>query len=456
MRILLVHHDSPTLLALAQSLRERDIVVAIANDAAMATERAQVGEYDVVLVSRTLAEATDQGLGVIDALALELPSPPPVVVLAAPEAEPSPSEVHETDFEAILAKLAEIGPTQAERASIAPASFTMKRTPIASLLLAFADEKRSGTLVVGSPRGRAVACLQDGQLVDVLFGKHQGEKALARLVATKDGNTQFSPGDPGVLPRFEVPTQALVSRAIERAEAFSMLTARFDAPIESVYYMQSASFAEGDDRGLASKILDRLRGPSSLGQLVDELLPPDVEILGAVVALEATGHVRRVGGDVGERAPLASHDEVQQLRASAASARGHGYQGLGRIVLAAAPSRMGGLSQALLGIVEAVSPDKPAPLLPLPHTMAELRIGEGVAIDVVALPLVPAYAPLWPLAVAGAHAIIAIDEPHDALAEACASAARSLHAARALVPSFDATRPQHVAALLRAALEIGN
>lgn len=455
MRILLVHHDSPTLLGLSQVLREREIVVAIAHNAAMATERASLGEYDVVLVSRVLAEATDQGLGVIDALALELPSPPPVIVLATPGTEASPSEVHEGDIDGMLTKLGELAPVERERTSLMPASFTMKRTPIASLLLAFADEKRSGTLTVTTAKGRAVACVSEGQLVDVLFGKHQGEKALARLVAAKDGNTQFSPGDPGVLARLDTPTQALVARASERAEAFAMLAARFDVPIEGVYYMQSANFTEGDDRGLASRILDRLRGPMSLGQLVDELGPPDVEILGAVVALEATGHVRRVDGDVGERAPIASHEEVQQLRASASKARGHGYAGLGRIVIAAAPSRLAGLSQALLGIVEAVAPDDPNPTLPLPHTMAELRLGEGVAVDVVALPLVPAYAPLWPLAVAGAHAVVTLDDSHEALEEACASTARHLHSARTLVTSFDPTRPQDVAALLRAALEIG-
>ena len=52
----------------------------------------------------------------------------------------------------------------------------------------------------------------------------------------------------------------------------------------------------------------------------------------ASTKLSEERHVRRVDGDVGERAPIASHEEVQQLRASASKARGHGYAGLGRIV----------------------------------------------------------------------------------------------------------------------------
>ena len=72
MRILLVHQDTRVLLALSQALRGGNVTVAIASNAAMATERAGIGEYDAVLVSRMLAEATHDGLGVIDALALEL------------------------------------------------------------------------------------------------------------------------------------------------------------------------------------------------------------------------------------------------------------------------------------------------------------------------------------------------------------------------------------------------
>ena len=456
MRILLVHENSATLLLLSHALREREVVVAIASNASMATERAGLGEYDAVLVSRVLAEATNDGLGVIDALALELASPPPVVVLASPGTEASPSEVYETEPDAILAKLLELAPVTRARSSHMPSSFTARRTPIAALLTAFADEKRSGILSVTTSRGRAIACLADGQLVDVLFGRHQGEKALARLVAVSDGNTEFSPGVPGVLARLDQPTETLVSHACERAEAFAMLTARFDAPLESVHYMQTASFTEGDDRGLASRILDRLRGPSSLAQLVDDLALPDVEILGAVVALEATGHVQRVGEDGhGERAPLAPHADIQQLRAAAGKARGRGYFGLARIVLAGTPSRLSNVAQVLLGIVEAVSPDDPPPALPLPHPMAELRLGEGVAVDVVGLPLVPAYAPLWSFAVSGAHAVVTLDESHHALEEACASTARNVHSARTLVPGFDPTKPRDLAALLRAALEIG-
>lgn len=456
MRILLVHQDTRVLLALSQALRGGNVTVAIASNAAMATERAGIGEYDAVLVSRMLAEATHDGLGVIDALALELASPPPIVVLATPGTEPSPSEVHEDDARGILAKLAELPVAERARSSLAPSSFSARRTPIAALLMAFADEGRSGTLTVTTPSGRAIACLLEGRLVDVLFGRHQGEKALARLVALKDGNTEFSPGDPGVLARLDQPTIALVARAGERAEAFGMLTARFDVPLESVYYMQSASFTEGDDRGLASRILDRLRGPASLAHLIDDLAPPDVEILGALVALEATGHVRRVGtGGLDERAPLASHEDIQQLRAAASKARGRGYTGLARIVIAGTPSKLAALSQVLLGIVEAVAPDEPPPALPLPHPLAELRLGEGVAVEILGLPLVPAYAPLWTFAVSGAHAVIALESSHEALEEACASTARNVHSARSLMPSFDPSRPPDVAALLRAALEIG-
>lgn len=456
MRVLLVHEDANRLSRIAQALREMGLSVAVASTPPMATERAAIGEYDAVLVSRELAEVTEDGLGVIDALALELPQPPPVIVLVSSEHDPSPSETLETDTGAIVSRVSELQPARRERSSLMPTTFTTRKTPIAELLLAFADEKRSGTLTVTSSTVRAVACLREGKLVDVLHGRQQGEKALARVVSVRDANTQFTPGEPDVLARLDDPTTVLVARARERAEALAMLAERLPDTFDRIHYVQSASFTEGDDRGLATKILDRLRGPSSLAILLDELPQPDAEVLGAVLTLESTGHVRRVDSSH-ERAPLAPVDELQQLRASASKGPFSGFGGLTRIVLAGAPHRLSIAAQAMLGIAETVSPDEPIPALPLPHSVAELRLGEGVAVDIVGLPLVPAYAPLWPLAVAGAHAIVTLDDAsHETLEDVCRSAARHVHSARALVPAFDVSRAPDLAALFRAALELGS
>ena len=49
-------------------------------------------------------------------------------------------------------------------------------------------------------------------------------------------------------------------------------------------------------------------------------------------------------------------------------------------------------------------------MLVAPYPLARLSLADDVTLDLVALPLVPAYAPLWPLYLAGAHALIVLDE----------------------------------------------
>jgi hypothetical protein len=49
-------------------------------------------------------------------------------------------------------------------------------------------------------------------------------------------------------------------------------------------------------------------------------------------------------------------------------------------------------------------------MLVAPYPLARLSFAPDVTLDVVALPLVAAYAPLWPLYIAGAHAVIVLDE----------------------------------------------
>ena len=57
---------------------------------------------------------------------------------------------------------------------------------------------------------------------------------------------------------------------------------------------------------------------------------------------------------------------------------------------------------SVLSLADAFPPQEPTPSVPVPYVLATIRLGDGVELDIVALPLVPVYAPLWPMALAGA------------------------------------------------------
>ena len=77
-----------------------------------------------------------------------------------------------------------------------------------------------------------------------------------------------------------------------------------------------------------------------------------------------------------------------------------------------------------------------------------------MTLDIVALPLVPAYAPLWPMALAGASVVVRLDEAAAApLAEACTSVALPVLDARGIFGTLDESSAVQIASLIKTALD---
>ncbi|HMI94362.1 MAG TPA: hypothetical protein VK509_23480, partial [Polyangiales bacterium] len=94
------------------------------------------------------------------------------------------------------------------------------------------------------------------------------------------------------------------------------------------------------------------------------------------------------------------------------------------------------------------------PSAPVPHLMATLRLGDSVELDVVGLPELDAYAPLWGLTLPGSMVAVRLDVPEGgALDEVCGVAGVPLVGASALVHPLDEADPAQVAALIRTALD---
>lgn len=125
-----------------------------------------------------------------------------------------------------------------------------------------------------------------------------------------------------------------------------------------------------------------------------------------------------------------------------------------RIVVCGSPARVSALGRAALRVAAFQPPAEPAPLVPVPHTAATMTLGPGFDLELVALPLVPAYAPLWPLALAGAHAVVRLDAAAAKLLdEACAWTDRRHMDAAELVPGFAEDDEDKLAEIVRAAVD---
>jgi hypothetical protein len=175
-------------------------------------------------------------------------------------------------------------------------------------------------------------------------------------------------------------------------------------------------------------------------------------VLEALSKLLEQGYVRRIASSA-VRIELADPERMAVLSALAKRAERVCYRGAARVVIAAASQRLVTLMHALARIADAVVPSEAIPAAPVPYALATLRLGEA-DLDVIGLPLVEAYAPLWGLVLPGATALARIElTASEALETACSIAAVPMLDASALLHEGDESDPEQVASLLRMLLE---
>lgn len=124
------------------------------------------------------------------------------------------------------------------------------------------------------------------------------------------------------------------------------------------------------------------------------------------------------------------------------------------VVVCGTPARIATFARACLRLSSFRPPAEEAPSVPVPHAIALMPLGDALELYVYALPLVPAYAPLWPLTLSAAHVVVRIDLAASRLLdEACAISGKRVIAATTLVPAFAEDDEDAVGALVTAAVE---
>ena len=87
--------------------------------------------------------------------------------------------------------------------------------------------------------------------------------------------------------------------------------------------------------------------------------------------------------------------------------------------------------------------------------LATLRLGEAVELDVLGVPLVEAYAPLWAIALPGCAALATLEEgPRDTLENACQMSGVPIVEAPRALDAIDEADPEAVAGIVQRLLEV--
>ncbi|RYZ07208.1 MAG: DUF4388 domain-containing protein [Myxococcales bacterium] len=447
--ILLIEPDVDVLGTLASRLRSRGLSVLIADHIDGVMERAASADTLAVLLSSTLLSDVDgydrlRNLGALRDVPFFILVDKPVGASLAPD------ELPHHDVELIARRLYAIP----NRVTVGPEEGgdfrgDLQQVSTVDLLQLLAMNRRSGTLSINTPAGNGEVRIKTGEIVDAVFRRLEREKALFRLLGETDGTFSFVGGSPQFLERIRTSTSSLLMEGLRQLDEAERLRVSLD--LDGTALLAIAPPA-ADMPESAARVLEALMTPRTLPELLDEVTLHDLAVMEALEALLEQGLVRRIASS-SVRVELADPERMAVLAALAKRAVRSGYRGAARVVIAATPQRLVTLMHATTRIADAIVPTEAVPTAPVPYALATLRLGEA-DLEVVGLPLVEAYAPLWGIVLPGASALARLElVAFEALDTACSVAAVPVLEASGVLQEGDEADPEHVANLLRMLLE---
>jgi hypothetical protein len=444
--VLLIEPDVDELGVLASKLRAHGLEVAIADSLERGAERAQGARMGVMLVSSALASEPDfqASLQARPSLA-NLPR----FVLVDGIGGRTEGEVPRWDVEAIAKRVHALGHSVPVAAAGGDFRGDLKQVSVPDLLQLLGTNRRSGTLSLATPSGAGEVRLGDGEVLDAVYRRVDGEKALVRLLGETEGSFAFVGGSAPTLRRIERPSQALMMDGMRQLDETKKLEATLALGNDALL---AVVLARPDQRDVEQRVLEALVTAHTLPELLDEVPAPDLDVLNALAGLLAAGAVRRFSGG-SLRVELADPERLTVLAALVQRAAPSGFDGMPRIGLAGSQHQLA-TALSSLGRVSDATVMSDVPAAPTPHALASLRLTESVSLELVGVPLVDAFAPLWGLVLPGLLAVARLDdEPSEILEAFCRLASVPLIDGEPYVGQGGEAEPERMAALVRATLE---
>lgn len=446
--VLLIEPDVDVLGALASKLRSRGLEVWIADGLEGALTRARAGLPQVLLVSSEVAReaAFDEGLQGVAGLS-EVPR---YSLVDSTSGELLPGTLPRGNGEAIAQRVHSIPVRAVAHAEAKDFRGALGQVSVTDLLQLLGMNRRSGALTLQTPLGTGEIRLVDGEVVDALYRRLEGQKALFRLLGERDGIFSFASGaSMSMLRRIDAPHHSLLMEGMRQFDEVKRLRDTLDLESDGLIALTPPC---AEDSETVQLLLDMLLTPRTLTELLDEVPALDLEVLTALSELLDAGVVRRIPFG-SQRVELSDPERLGVLSALAKRVARAGFRGSPRVGIAASPRRLLGILAALGRIAEAMLPSEAIPSAPVPHVLATLRLGDGVDLDVVGIPLVEAYAPLWGFVLPGCASVAVADATPKILETACSLAHVPLLDARPLLGDEDDCEAQRVAALVQRLLE---
>jgi Domain of unknown function (DUF4388) len=347
--------------------------------------------------------------------------------------------------------------TGAERAA-AGVEGKLSQIALAELIELFHVNRKTGVIELRQGGGRRAVTgrieLRDGDLIQARAGTVTGEKALYRLLAWRRGRFAFLEQSVTERAAIERPTRALLREAQRQTDEWERIASELPAPNAHVALKVARSSLPGVLHPLTQEVLLVLELSSRVSDVLDRCSYPDYQVLRTLQTLIRRGMVELRAGAAAPEQPTGGLFGV----ALAARLRDWLDQGRPReapaldakVVFFAAQPEVGRNLTSLLarmpGVESSARGERPGvwPRLRIP-------VDEEVGLEVIEAPSAARYAPVWPIAVHGALAVLfvhagGIDASVDALRGAAEQVA-ALPRARCCHLLLDEKGPHAIAEL---------
>ncbi len=445
--VLLIDPDVDKLGELASKLRARALEVAIADSVESAAERAHQVLVGVILVSDALFNADGFEARIRSVRRL---SAQPLFVLVDHADGSLPSELNRVDVDAIVKRVYAL-PSHSVPAAAETGDFRgdLAQVSVADLLQLLSMNRRSGTLAVTTPSGSGELRLADGEVIDAVYRRVDGEKAVFRLLGETEGTFAFTTGAQQTLRRIERPSHGLLMEGMRQIDEMRSLRDSLSLGDDALLAVVTESPGAPE---VEQRVLDVLSTPHTLNELLDEIPALDLDILSSLKGLLNRRSVQRFETS-SLRVGLAEEEGLSVLSALARRLPRSGFEGPARLGIAASARRLAAMMSVLGRIVD-VSVATDIPVAPVPHTLAMLKLSDNVEVEVVGIPLVEAYAPFWALVLPSCAAILRVEpEQSEALEAGCRLASIPIVEGEEILGNGGDTDPRLFAGLLKVALE---
>ncbi|MDY7233308.1 DUF4388 domain-containing protein [Hyalangium rubrum] len=290
---------------------------------------------------------------------------------------------------------------------------SLSQLGIPDLMQILGMNKRSGKLSLerGSERGEIL--VGDGRPVNARLGRVEGEKALFRLLSWTEGSFTFAPGGSSARPRINRGMDDALLEGMRQADEVNRLQPSLPARTTRLMIAPDADLPQ-DQHPVTAQVVDLLRQPRSLGEVLDLAPATDLEVLGVLTTLMQKGVARVAEGEEEGSGPLLGPAELHALRSRVLRGKAPLKVVTAKVFICGnGPSAARRLFARLPGLVAASA--EPSAVKSGFGTLGHMELSEVLHLDFCVLPPAEAARPLWRPFSAGAVGALLMDSSEAAV-----------------------------------------